>query len=570
MTTEHETFLFEQMFVGGLIGSAVTYRVPRHQRNFAWGPEEWEQLWEDTLEAMADGRRTYFLGTMVVRRDEGSPHLRWVVDGQQRLACLTMLFAAIRAAWAHHGDERADEVAEQFLGSKDRRTRVMKPRLSLNQINEPTFRDLVIEAAETAQMDAVANDRTVAETNRQLAEAAMFYRSAVLEWAGKRASYEEALVDLEEYVRDSVQVILVIVRDEADAYLVFETLNDRGLELSTSDLLKNYIFGHAGEANLPAVQGQWERIEDALDHKEETRFLRHYWLSRYGVVRERDLYRELRKTFSTPNKVLELAAELERASELYAAMSTVDHAFWTGYSTEARRHLEVLQLFGVTQFRPLLLAALTQFPKKEIEKLLRVIVVVSFRYSIIGSLGPGNIEQAYSATAIDIRVKKTRSAAAAFLALGSIYPDDDRFSADFAAKELRVAKLSRYVLAELAYAADSRCDQGQLRDEGKVNLEHIMPKRRTDRWSEAAPDQQMYLSFVHRIGNQTLLERDVNQSLGAKTFSQKKELGFSESKIEITKSICDWGDWTTNEIEQRQKKLAGLAVKAWSVEAGSS
>src|SRR5207245_1110571 len=218
-------------------------------------------------------------------------------------------------------------------------------------------------------------------------------------------------------------------------YLIFETLNDRGLDLSISDLLKNYIFGKAGN-RLVSVRKQWEEMAFLLGSQNETQFLRHFWLSKYGVVRERDLYKEMKQKFGSQNAVLTLMSELRDAADKYAAISTVDHPIWKEYGTSLRKDLETLQLFGLTQFRPLILAALDSLDAETIAKVIHIIVVVSMRYSIIGSLGTGNIEKAYSDAAIEIRKGKADTATKVFGMLKHIYPDDARFRADFSRKEI--------------------------------------------------------------------------------------------------------------------------------------
>ena len=140
-----------------------------------------------------------------------------------------------------------------------------------------------------------------------------------------------------------------------------------------------------------------------LGAQNETQFLRHYWLSRYGVIRELHLYKEMKLRFSNQSRVLELMTELRDTADKYTAMANVDHAFWKGYSTALRRDLETLQLFGLSQFRPLLLAAMDRMSESHIEKLVRMIVVLSMRFSIIGTLGTGNIEKAYSNAAMERR-----------------------------------------------------------------------------------------------------------------------------------------------------------------------
>src|SRR5207244_7866973 len=99
------------------------------------------------------------------------------------------------------------------------------------------------------------------------------------------------------FLRKHLLAITVVVRTESDAFLIFETLNARGAELTIGDLLKNYLFGRAGD-RLEAVKGGWLASLAALDISAENdlfiTFLRHYWSSKYGAVRERDLYRSIK------------------------------------------------------------------------------------------------------------------------------------------------------------------------------------------------------------------------------------------------------------------------------------
>ena len=117
--------------VGTILKADFHYRVPAHQRNFSWTLEEVAQLWEDINEAMATNQSEYFLGTVVVQEDR-EPKTRTIIDGQQRLATLTMIFSAIRSVYSENRDDRDGEVYNDYLGVRDRRTRVVEPRLTLN------------------------------------------------------------------------------------------------------------------------------------------------------------------------------------------------------------------------------------------------------------------------------------------------------------------------------------------------------------------------------------------------------------------------------------------------------
>jgi hypothetical protein len=273
----------------------------------------------------------------------------------------------------------------------------------------------------------------------------------------------------------------------------------------------------------------------------------------------------LKTKFANTQRVLALMAELRDAADKYAAILNVDHPTWKGYGTPIRRDLETLQTFNLSQFRPLLLAALDVLEPQEIESLVRVIVVVSMRYSIIGSMGTGNMERAYSDAAVAIRDGKAKTVAKVFGLLAPIYPDDQRFEADFAVKTITKPKLARYILAGIANAAQPEQELEVVQDEKRVNLEHVMPKARSEGWASAAVDEAEYLAAVDLIGNMTLIEREANRAAGNASFERKKEEAFSKSALAITQELCTYGDWAVTQIAQRQRRMAKKAIKVWSL-----
>jgi uncharacterized protein with ParB-like and HNH nuclease domain len=537
------------------------YKVPPHQRNFAWTLDEVRQLWDDITGAIDEDLPEYFLGTIVVQ-ENSDKKLRSIIDGQQRLATLAMVFSAIRSVYEEKSDERAREIHSEYLGVKDRRTRLTEPRLTLNEVNQEVFQRLVVDSAPDDLFRQTIANKTLSPSNILLAEAAQWIRNAVRQRLQGESKYETFLLELEDFVRDRLVAILVRVGDDADAYLIFETLNDRGLELSISDLLKNYIFSRAGN-RLDLVRQQWRETVFILGTQDQTQFLRHYWLSKYGVIRERDLYKEMKRKFSSQNAALRLMSELREAADTYAAISNVDHPIWKGYATSVRKDLETLQLFALTQFRPLLLAVMESLKSNEIEKVVRMIVVVSVRYNIICSLSTGTLEKAYSDAAIQVRKAKVDTAAKMFAVLRSIYPEDVRFEADFAEIEITKPKIARYVLREVANKRQGSKELKVFEDERVVTLEHIMPKTRTKEWVKAAKDEEAYLAHVHRIGNLALIEREKNRATSTASFAKKKEDAFSQSGILLTRDLCKYSEWTVAEIVTRQAELAKLAARAW-------
>jgi uncharacterized protein with ParB-like and HNH nuclease domain len=119
---------------------------------------------------------------------------------------------------------------------------------------------------------------------------------------------------------------MIAVADEANAYLIFETLNDRGLDLSISDLLKNYIFSKA-DTKLQEVQKKWEAINRSVGRFEVTKFIRHYWLSKYDVIREKELYHAIRDKFKSQSSVITFVNSLTESAEIYGALEDSQNSF---------------------------------------------------------------------------------------------------------------------------------------------------------------------------------------------------------------------------------------------------
>ena len=548
---------------GQIFKTDFKYKVPPHQRNFSWTLDEVEQLWEDLYEAIQEDRSEYFMGTIVVQEDRESK-IRTIIDGQQRLATLTMIFSAIRAVYHAKDDDRDAEIYMEYLGMKDRRTRDVESRLTLNELNDRHFKRLVIDNIENDDLKAATKDKAQGQSNLLLSRAAQFIRSAIQNMVRDEKNFENYLIELEEFIANRVVLICVVVGDEADAYLIFETLNDRGLELSISDLLKNYVFGRAGNS-LMEVRRQWDEIALLLGDRNITQFLRHYWLSKYGVVRERDLYKAMKQKFVSKNAVLRIITELRDAADKYAAIFSADHSLWEGYSTNCMKDLNTLQLFNISQFRPLILASLDVMTLDQVQKVVHIIVIVSIRYSIIGSLGTGNIEKAYSDASISVRNKEADTPAKVFSLLNKICPDDTRFKEDFSQKSIGKSNLARYILSCIVNEKESNKVRELIRDETKITLEHIMPKTRNQNWLYAAESEEEYNEHVNRLGNLTLMEKSINRAAGSISFLEKKEQAYSLSEITLNKELCNYSVWTVSEIECRQKDLADIALKVWSL-----
>jgi hypothetical protein len=143
-------------------------------------------------------------------------------------------------------------------------------------------------------------------------------------------------------------VIQIVVSDEADAYTLFETLNERGIELSVLDLLKNYLFKKTGNS-LDIIKRHWYDTLSNLDDNIGTKFLRHYWVSKNGRVQAGRLYREIRDSARTKATAMKLASDLSSTSSLYQALIVPDDPMWEGHDQRIRYNLGTLKTLNAMQ-----------------------------------------------------------------------------------------------------------------------------------------------------------------------------------------------------------------------------
>lgn len=559
MAEKHRKIDSNALSLGELLRRPVVFAVPVYQRDFAWTKEEVGTLWTDLTAALSEGRDEYFLGAITVSRADALKRSN-IIDGQQRLAVLAMIFAAIADTWRKQDDEkRTHGVFRDYLGSEDRRTGEVLPKLSLNEANNPVFQSRVLEG-KTLKAE---EKKLLSHSNRLLDDAHSQISKALSDWLAKSGDKSSSLLDLEEFLSASVNLILIEADDEADAFVLFETLNDRGLDLAVSDLVKNYLFSLAGTHYLERFKQAWVEIVTLVGSQNLTTFLRHCWLSEYGLVRERDLYRTLRESVKGTPAARQFIDKLRKRGDLYAALSNPEHAYWADAPSDVRDYLEPLSLFKVAQYRPVLLSAMEVANLELVTKILRLLLVVSYRYTVISQLGTGNLESIYTDCALAIRSGKAKGIKDVFTALRPAYVEDPRFTADFAARQFTNSGIARYTLAQINDHLESDPERQVAERSGRVTLEHILPKNPGKAWGPVSAKGKDITEFVDLIGNLTLLEKGRNRGLGNAGFKEKKEKGYAISGLAINKGLHDEDSWTIDSIVARSQSLAKVAKDVW-------
>jgi hypothetical protein len=363
-----------------------------------------------------------------------------------------------------------------------------------------------------------------------------------------------------------VQVIRIDVKDNHNAFLLFETLNDRGLELSEADLLKNYLFAISGE-RLREVQESWDLMEQNLGCERLIKFMRHHWLSTHGAIGERGLYSDIKSKMLTSDDAVLYADKLCEASECYAALTSMRHHLWGAFPHEeqpiVRELIETIEILRHEQIFIVLLAGL-ETDRRGFPELLRMLVMFVFRYTTICNLSPSQLLQPFINAAHEIRKLKRADAAALFAKyIAPLCPEDSQFHSSFSRKIVRSNAQARYILAKINDYLSPQPSMKTENDPYTTDLEHILPKRYGAAWEESRKDFPGGIDkYVYRLGNMTLLAAKLNRDVGNAEFSIKQTV-YKKDCLSITEKVLDAEKWTAEEIMNRQNWLASLAAKIW-------
>ncbi len=552
-----------------LIGNGLTYQIPRFQRDYSWTEDEWEDLWADILGTLHDGGEpAHYMGYLVLQSEDDKTFD--VIDGQQRLTTLTLIVLAALKNLKRLVDEkvqpdqnqrRMDQIRQTYIGYLDPVTLVSRTKLTLNRNNNSYFQTYLVPLGHLPQRGFRASEHS-------LRKAFEWFERKVREYA-RKAGGEEGVVlaSLVETMSDRLFFTVISVTDELNAYKVFETLNARGVRLSSTDLLKNYLFSvlhretdHAHE--MQALEDRWEAMVTRLGSESFPDFLRVHWISRKTFVRQSELFKTIRSKITSREAVFELLRGMEEDMDTYLGLTNPEASQWP---PELRLHAQKLRMFSVRQPFPLIVAGHRKLDAADFATLLKACVTISFRYNVIGSQPTNEQERVYYAAAQKLSSGEIDNAAQVLETLKAVYPTDEAFKAAFADKIIRTTnsrnlRIVRYVLCSLEKQHNGAEPDFE---SDAFNLEHVLPQNPDAGW-DAFSDEEAE-AMTYRLGNMALMAKGANKDMGNAPFAAKKPV-LAASTFELTRTIAeDNADWTPERIAARQKKLARLATSVWRV-----
>ena len=547
-----------------LIGNGRVYRVPAYQRDYSWTEEQWEDVWNDVIAVAERQDDVHYMGALVV---EGRSDREFaIIDGQQRIATLSVMALAVidrlqsiadAGTDANPNRQRAAALRSRFIGEKDPASLIEASKLSLNATDDAFYQDYLV------QLRPPLNPRGLPKSNRLLWHCFEYFRRRLGDLPYAADGHRLATL-LSESVGRQLMFIRIAVDDELNAYTVFETLNARGLELSATDLLKNYLFSilRVG-ADLQALQRRWQALIATVQQERFPEFLRYHLQCELPRVRSQRLFKVVRDRVRSSVDVFALMQHLERRAELYAALFDPNHGYWID-RPECRPYVRELHFFRVRQMTPLVFAAWERLDRTDFARVLKLVSILLFRYSVVSGLNTNALEPLFHEAAKGLLDGNIDSPAGVFNTVRLVYVDDARFEQDFGRLSLdpsgQSRKVVRYVLARLESDASQRdCDPET--DPGTV--EHVLPENPSAGWEAAIP-RDHWEAAAYRLGNLALLEAAANRRIGNSSYADKRD-AYRLSAYALAQDVATRAphDWTLAHLEERQAAMARRAVAIW-------
>ena len=565
-TLEAHDKLIREIFEG-----SYQFEIPDYQRPYAWTTEQATELFDDLYSAMQDARASgassqYFLGSIVLIKNDRDPKAM-VVDGQQRLTTLTILFAALRAAWEAAGYPQGVRSVTPFLYEEgdEMLGKATGYRFIAREEDADFFRTNIQEPGGIAQL--VASTDTLEDSRLRYRENA----TLLLEKA-KALSLDDRNA-LWKFLANDCSLVVISTPDLEAAYRIFSVLNNRGLDLAPIDILKAEVLGSirrmGGEDKARTYSKKWSEIESQLGR------------DAFG-----DLFAHIRSIYAKQKQRATLVKEFqEHVTEYKAPIDLVDKVikpyaevwdFVRDADFEATEHAETinehLSWLNRVDFKDWVPPALVYFKRfrqqpKRLAEFFQSLERLAY-FLLVTKVGINERIETYAALTKEIEPDAFKGDLAALTTLtlsdaqkrkfvealdGNVYDDLPK------ARMALVLRLESLV----------RAPGVQLQD--AVSLEHVLPQTPPDGsdWIKWFPDEDERDGWTHRLANLVPLDRNKNSSASNYDFAKKKDAYFKgkgkASPFVLTQEVREENEWTPTLLVERQKRLVGVLAEHWNL-----
>lgn len=565
-TLEAHDKLIREIFEG-----SYQFEIPDYQRPYAWTIEQAGELFDDLFLAMQDARTNgatsqYFLGSIVLIKNDRDPKAM-VVDGQQRLTTLTMLFAALRAAWEAANYPPGVKSVTPFLYEEgdEMLGKATGYRFTAREEDATFFRQYIQEPG--------GIEKLVCNTDK-LEDSRLRYReNATLLLNKAKALSPDDRNALWKFLANDCSLVVISTPDLEAAYRIFSVLNNRGLDLAPIDIIKAEVLGSirriGGEDKARAYSKKWSEIESQLGR------------DAFG-----DLFGHIRTVYAKQKQRATLVKEFqEHVTEYKTPIDLVDKVikpfaevwdFVRDADFEATEHAETinehLSWLNRVDFKDWVPPALVYFKRfRQQPKLLAEFFQSLERltyFLLVTKVGINERIETYAALTKEIEPEAFKGDLAALTTLTLTDAQKRKFVAALDGDVYNDLPKARMALV-LRLESLVRAPGVQLQD--AVSLEHVLPQTPPDGsdWIKWFPDEDERDGWTHRLANLVPLDRNKNSSASNYDFAKKKDAYFrgkgTASPFVLTQEVRAENEWTPTLLAERQKRLVGVLKDHWNL-----
>ncbi len=540
-----------------ILEGSKQFLVPHYQRPYSWQEKQWATLWSDVLELVADPEsQPHFLGSVVTSPARSVPEgveKRLLIDGQQRLTTLLVLLTLLR--------DRSRDAGLTRLAA-----RIQDLITNPHEDGNERFKLLPTQGEDPGESDRETFVRLVESvpisSDTGIAAAYAFF--------DKKLRRDDA-PDLEVLFRTltmRLTLVSIILGDHDNPHRIFESLNGKGRPLSQADLIRNYFFMRIHEREHErAYKDHWRPMQRRVGEEALTDFVRHYLMRSGQLVRETDVYAELKSRIDAerPFEPARHLKDLARFAEFYALLLRPEGM----PVVRIQERLARLNRLEVTVAYPFLLSVLADRAEGRLSDEQTVAVLDAVEGYVIRRFvcgvpthGLNKVFPPLHATALRAGGDFVGAVKATLAASPRNYPRDAAFR-----ERLKTARLygggerrdkTRLILDRLEAAHGHK----EAVSGDALTMEHVMPQELTDAWREQlGPDaEETHEDLLHTLGNLTLTS--YNPELGNSTFDEKKRV-YAASHLELNRYFAGCERWDADAIERRADALADAALTIW-------
>jgi hypothetical protein len=576
--------------LSGLFAGNNKIVVPDYQRNYAWQAAQVDSFLDDLYSAVKNDD-THFFGPVVLLKPHNAS-TGSLIDGQQRLTTAVMLMCIIRDKVSLFPDPNVNvggvsvnisSPLDTMLLLQDMVTAKFTPNYQIREI----FREYIflpLGSPNRKHFTGPTNDLTAKQkiATKELRSAFNRIKKSIENWTNKvgetEADQKLALHKLIQTISSGMELLSMRVYSEDDAYILFETLNDRGLRLTPSDLLKSYTL--KGVANLNSEEFEqalqrWDRAVDNLEGYPFTKFLRHYLLT---AQREKV---QSKKIFSMFAKLIDGYGlnggliNLDKVSEASVLYSQLLNETASTNSVELDRCLKRMNLFSETHRIYLLKVFLLGHTNQMKIKAARATEILAFRWILTGG-NAQEIESFYQDESQNLGNARDEAALnASIQRILAKAPSDAAVKSEIlfnpAKKDLRF-----YVLKKINFGI-ARTDF--IWAQNQLHIEHLAPQSpesdQSEWYTNVAPkvalelDSEIYDDFLNKWGNLSILEFEINTSIqngewNLKVHGRDDEPGLLDSAVKLTEDVTLAVQWDKDEINARTEWISAAITSLTS------